>query len=94
MKVLQRPLSDENWATKVYCTGFGHKETGCRARLKVFREDLRQGPVTAGGVRPVSFKCICCGALTAIGLESYPPDHKKLKPYKNSWTKLSDQSPD
>ncbi len=87
MKVLQHPPSEENWFIKAYCTGFGHGERGCSARLKIFREDLRYKPASEDEVSRVTFKCICCGILTDIGMQDYPPHHKDLKPYKKKWLK-------
>lgn len=88
MKVLQKPIVEKHWSIKVYCTGFGHDQEGCGARLKVYREDLRRDPGEPGVREPVvTFKCICCGALTDIGIEHYPENYRELKPYKASWIK-------
>lgn len=92
MKVLQHPPTEENWSVKVYCTGWGHNDNGCGARLKVYREDLRYKPFTEDAEQAVTFKCLCCGKLTDIGWENFPPHHKDLKPYKKSWTRDDDDS--
>lgn len=84
MKVLRQPPTAESWSIKVYCTRYGHSLNGCGARLKVYREDLRQNKV--GTDVMVTFKCICCGQLTNIGFDFYPPNYHDLKPYKLSWT--------
>lgn len=85
MKILRQPPTVENWFIKAYCTGFGHSGTGCGARLKVYREDLRYNPEAWDGDGAVTFKCMCCGNLTDIGIEFYPENHKDLNPYKRSW---------
>jgi hypothetical protein len=85
MKILRQPPTVENWAIKVYCTGFNHSEEGCGAKLKVYREDLRYNPEGWDGDGSVTFKCMCCGKLTDIGIENYPERHKELKPYKKNW---------
>jgi len=90
MKVLQHPPTEENWSVKVYCTGFGHGEEGCNARLKVYREDLRYMPFTDDKEQAVTFKCICCGQLTDLGEMYYPLHYKDLKPYKRKWLKNAD----
>lgn len=87
MKILRHPPAEENWSVKVYCTGFGHGDNGCGARLKVYREDLRYNPMSEDFEGAVTFKCLCCGELTDIGIQFYPPNHKELKPYKAKWFK-------
>lgn len=87
MKVLQHPPTEENWSVKIHCTGFGHGDEGCGAKLKVYREDLRYMPFTEDSEQAVTFKCICCGQLTNLGMQDYPPHYKDLKPYKRKWLK-------
>lgn len=91
MKVLQHPPSEENWSVKVRCSGWGHQSNGCGAKLKVFREDLRFAPATPEKeLGSVTFKCICCGQLTDLGMEQWPVHHKDLKPYKRKWLTVED----
>lgn len=85
MKVLRPPPTEENWFIKIYCTGWGHTDKGCGARLKVYRDDLRYKPTSETNEQAVTFKCMCCGALNDIGWSLYPPRHKELRPYKKSW---------
>lgn len=86
MKVLQHPPTPENWSVKAYCSGWGHTDDGCGAKLKVFREDLRYAPPTEDKeVGAVTFKCICCGKLTDLGMGHWPERYKTLKPYKRKW---------
>lgn len=85
MKIIQHPPAEENWSIKVFCTGFGHSNKGCGAKLKVYREDLRYRPQVNGTEAAVTFKCICCGKLNDIGIQDYPPEYKNLKPYKKKW---------
>ena len=72
----------ENWCIKVLCTGWGHQDNGCGARLKVFREDLKFNPGDKNVDPAVTLKCIGCGELTNIGMEYYPVNHKRLKRIK------------
>jgi hypothetical protein len=82
MKIIKPAPSAENWNVKVYCTGFGHDSNGCGARLKVFREDLKFNPGDKAEDPAVTLKCIGCGELTDLGMEFYPPNHKRLKRLK------------
>ena len=79
MKIIKPAPSAENWNIKVYCTGFGQEVKGCGAKLKVYREDLRYTPGDKDVEAEVTMKCIGCGAVTTIGMEYYPPNHKRLK---------------
>lgn len=85
MKVLRYPPSCETWSLKTYCNGWGHGNKGCGARLKVFREDLRYKPSDDGDIGQVTFKCVCCGTLTDIGMNDWPSKHKALSPYEPEW---------
>lgn len=85
MKVLRPAPTQENWSIKQYCTGWRNGGEGCGARLKVYREDLTyQPPDKDSWDGSVTFKCICCGKLTDIGLEYYPENYKNLKRRYNS----------
>ena len=79
MKIIKPAPSPENWNVKVYCTGFGHGNKGCGARLKVYREDLKFNPGDKFMDPAVTLKCIGCGELTDLGMEFYPPNYKRLK---------------
>jgi len=95
MKILRHPPALENWYVKLYCTNNGHGAKGCGAKLKIYRNDLRFSPPLGTGdvddVGAVTFKCICCGVLTDIGMQDYPENHKKLKPYKSNWLTPKDE---
>jgi len=92
MKVIQYPPSDENWSVKMTCSGWGHNDDGCGARLKVYREDLRYTePTPEKEIGAVTFRCMCCGALTDVGLDKRPERVKELRPYKRKWLMIAEQ---
>lgn len=95
MKIIKPAPNGENWSVEVYCTGYGNDHSGCGALLEVLREDLRYYPGVPGdswGSKDpaVTMKCVCCGALTDLGTEFYPPNHKRLKRYTKSWAESGD----
>jgi len=91
MKIIKPAPCNENWSVELYCTGFGNNHTGCGALLEVNREDLRYYPGSHSDSKvhidpAVTMKCISCSALTDIGVQHYPPNHKRLKRYTHRWS--------
>ena len=93
MKVLQHPPALEDWFVKTRCNGWGHSDSGCGSKLKVYRADLRyEPPSETKEIGAVTYKCLCCGRLNDIGMDFWPEDYKSLKPYKRKWK--SDENSD
>jgi hypothetical protein len=82
MKVLRRAPEDQVWSKKVICTGWGHTNQGCGAKLKVYQEDLqRELPTAQKDTGAVTYTCVCCAARNDIGVSFWPADYKSLKIY-------------
>lgn len=84
MKVL-RP--GRNYLLEHECTGWGNTGKGCGALLAVDRSDLRY--YAGGGYMDhdpaVSFKCICCGQVTDLGINDWPRNYTNLTKWSSDW---------
>jgi hypothetical protein len=91
MKIIEPGKIAGKWSIKHRCTAWGNSGSGCGALLELEMDDLRYYPGTGGEVTwgyrdpAVSFKCPCCGKLTDLGLNDYPPAHTKLKRWTREW---------
>lgn len=86
MKIIEQGKFNKEWTIRHRCTGWGHDGHGCDALLEVEKSDLRYRPSESEDRdSTVSFKCACCGALTAIGMVDWPKDYRKLARYTKDW---------
>lgn len=90
MKILEPGRVGKTWSIQHRCTGWGNYGDGCEALLELELDDLRYFPSVPGdswGSREaaVSFKCLCCGQLTDLGLNDWPTGHQTLKPWSKAW---------
>lgn len=91
MKVIKPGNQGKGWTLNHYCTGWGHGDNGCNALLELERDDLRFAVGYGSFVGDmdykeptVAFKCVCCGCITDLGRNEWPPNYNTLIPYKNN----------
>lgn len=86
MRIIEPGNFSTQWKIEHRCTGWGYDGHGCDALLEVEKPDLRYHPSESEDRdSAVSFKCACCGALTAIGMIDWPKDYRKLVRYTKDW---------
>jgi len=96
MKVLEPGKVKQKWSLRHRCTGWGNGNDGCEALLELEVEDLRYRPgcydEKCESDPFVSFKCICCGEITNLGMNDWPKDYRKLQKWNVEWYYNKDQA--
>lgn len=88
MKIIKPGNTNKAWTLQHKCTGWGHDTDGCGAILELERDDLRFHRGSGSYLDDwdykeptVAFKCPCCGCVTDLGRNDWPPNYNGLKPY-------------